>query len=108
MSQATIVFTKKDRELLRGLLRGTATITNGIPVQRFLGKIQAILAQDELMMEKTTINQVVYWLTNNQPVWWAIYCLLLIERPHVLTNVAFGTEVSRPVLVEMAGEGVSS
>lgn len=81
MNQTSKIFNKDERTLLHEILSGTAYGTKGVPIQRFLAKLQAGLAEKGIELTKEKINSIIYWKTNNQDVWNEVFALVELERP---------------------------
>ena len=82
MKKQSKIFTKGDRELLHGILSGTVAKTQGVKIQWFQRQIRAILLQKwGIDLPITTLNQIIYWKSNNQFVWQAAYDVCEKHRP---------------------------
>lgn len=82
------VFSKNERHLLNGILQGRQS---GAPIARRLAKIRKELAKSRITILDDTIAQKLYWKTNDQPFWRAVYAVAAAERPSELTQ-AFAEE----------------
>lgn len=82
------VFSKTERHLLNGILQGRQS---GAPIARRLAKIRKELAKSRITILEDTIAQKLYWKTNDQPFWRAVYAVAAAERPGELIQ-AFAEE----------------
>lgn len=77
----TKVYSKRDRQLLSGLLKGTLPAeAGGVRIQFYADKIAQLLAQTGETVTTSAVHQRVFWLANSQPTWRAAHELLLSER----------------------------
>ena len=77
------VFSKNERHLLNGILQGRQS---GAPIARRLAKIRKELAKSRITLLEDTIAQKLYWKTNDQPFWRAVYAVVAAERLDELTK----------------------
>lgn len=78
------IFSKEERNLLKGILRGSLPQTKGVPIRGYSSKIAHELARRGLDYNKRALLVTVHRGANDQAVWRAAYTLVQRERPGLL------------------------
>ncbi|GAB3324706.1 hypothetical protein GCM10027299_22090 [Larkinella ripae] len=81
MENASVLYTKEQKALLYGKLKGVMPDGTLVPkIHRYGPKIREILLAKGVDYETAYIRQVLWWLTDNINVWNAVVQLIELEH----------------------------
>lgn len=81
MRRPSFIFSKDDRELLIGILRGEVKGTNGVPIDGYTPKIQEVVTKKGHSITLNLVRQRLHQKPNNQVFWQSVYEVTQAERP---------------------------